>query len=264
MKIDLSEPIDVVDLGHAMTDDMPNFPSAPAFTLVPNYRLGDFELPNGYWGCNEFLTMSGHSGTHLDALGHVAQDGRGFGGVSARDSQSGVRGLVKNAIDEVAPILRRGVLLDVASFMGVAVLEPGTAIGPDVLAAVAETAGVEIVPGDCVLVRTGWEAYWGEPERYIGHESGVPGVDLQAATMLGDAGVFLIGSDTGAVEVTRAGEFVLPVHMEALVQRGIHLLENLSLNALASRASAEFAFFCSPLKIRGSSGSPVRPIAVFQ
>jgi kynurenine formamidase len=52
--------------------------------------------------------------------------------------------------------------------------------------------------------------------------------------------------------------------MEMLAKRGIHLIENLSLQGLVPHGKAEFVFFCSPLKLRGSSGSPVRPVAVFQ
>ena len=264
MKIDLSRAVDVVDLGHTMTDDIPNFPSAPPFKMVPYYRLGDFELANGYWGCNEYVTMSGHTGTHLDALGHVAQDGRVFGGGQALDAQDGVLGLVQNSIDEVAPIVRRGVLLDVAAHLGVDVMEPAAVIGPDLIRATADWAGVTFEPGDCVLVRTGWEKHWGDPQLYLGHHGGVPGIDLDAAVLMGDQGAFLIGADTGGVEVSHAVESELPVHMEALVQRGIYLLENLSLQGLTGRGVADFLFFCSPLKLRGASGSPVRPVAVLQ
>lgn len=264
MQLDFSKPYEVVDLAHAMTEEMPSFPSAPPFTMVPKYRLGDFELANGYWGSNEVVTMSGHSGTHLDAFGHVAQDRKVFGGGLALEAQDGARGLIHNAIDQVAPIVRRGVLLDVATFFGVESLEPGEAITPEQIVDTAGWAEVDLEPGDCVLIRTGWERYWGSPRRYLGYDGGVPGIDLDAAKLLADKGAFLLGADNGGVEVGSAVESELPVHMEALVQRGVHLLENMALADLASRGRSEFLFVCSPLKIRGASGSPVRPAAVFQ
>jgi kynurenine formamidase len=263
MQIDLSRSIEIVDLSHPMTTGMPNFPSAPEFRLLPYYRLGDFELDGGYWGCNEALTMSGHSGTHLDALGHVAQDGLLYDGVRAEDAQNGIDGLVAHSISDVDPIVARGVLLDAAAGRRVEVLDGAVGIGADELAALATAAGVEIVPGDCVLIRTGWERFWPEPERYLGEATGLPGITVDGLDWLADRGVRLVGSDTGVVEVTNPGSLYLPVHMQALARRGVHLLENLALGGLIERPP-QFAFVCSPLKIAGSSGSPVRPIALFQ
>lgn len=255
---------DVIDLSHPMTPEMPNFPSAPAFNLIPYYRLGDFELPNGYWGCNEAVAMSGHSGTHLDALGHVAQNGELYGGVPVADAQDGITGLVRHSIEEVGPIVRRGVFFDVAGFLGVDCLEPGQAVDAELLERIATERSIELKPGDCVLVRTGWQRYWTtDPQAYIGSDGGVPGIDITAAHWLGDRGAYLIGADTGTVEMTAVGVFELPVHLEALTQRGIYLLENVALDDLAADGRTEFLFVCTPLKLRGSSGSPVRPVAVF-
>jgi kynurenine formamidase len=46
------------------------------------------------------------------------------------------------------------------------------------------------------------------------------------------------------------------------VVNGIHLLENVKLDELASKNVYEFAFMMQPLKIQGGSGSTVSPIAV--
>jgi kynurenine formamidase len=47
-----------------------------------------------------------------------------------------------------------------------------------------------------------------------------------------------------------------------LVVNGIHLLENLRLDELASRRVHEFALVIEPLKIQGGTGSTVAPIAI--
>lgn len=52
------------------------------------------------------------------------------------------------------------------------------------------------------------------------------------------------------------------VHQIMLVVNGIHLLENLRLDALASRRLHEFAIVVEPLKIQGGTGSTVAPIAI--
>lgn len=47
-----------------------------------------------------------------------------------------------------------------------------------------------------------------------------------------------------------------------LVVNGIHLLENLRLDELASARAYEFALIVEPLKIQGGTGSTVAPIAI--
>jgi kynurenine formamidase len=54
----------------------------------------------------------------------------------------------------------------------------------------------------------------------------------------------------------------LPVHVILLVQNGIHIIEVLNLEKLADDRIHEFLFVVSPLKIRGGTASPVRPIAL--
>ena len=47
-----------------------------------------------------------------------------------------------------------------------------------------------------------------------------------------------------------------------LVVNGIHLLENLKLDELASKRMYEFAFVMQPLKLQGFTGSTVAPTAI--
>ena len=54
----------------------------------------------------------------------------------------------------------------------------------------------------------------------------------------------------------------MPVHVHLLVESGIHIIECLNLEALAEQKIYEFLFVASPLKIRGGTGSPIRPLAV--
>ena len=54
----------------------------------------------------------------------------------------------------------------------------------------------------------------------------------------------------------------LPGHLILLVRAGIHIIEALYLEELARDGVREFAFVCLPLKLRGGTGSPVRPIAL--
>jgi kynurenine formamidase len=54
----------------------------------------------------------------------------------------------------------------------------------------------------------------------------------------------------------------LPVHQLMLVVHGIHLLENMRLDELATKKAYQFAFMLQPLKVQGGTGSTVAPIAV--
>ena len=46
------------------------------------------------------------------------------------------------------------------------------------------------------------------------------------------------------------------------MRAGIYIVEALNLEQLAADGIREFAFACLPLKFRGGTGSPVRPIAL--
>ncbi len=54
----------------------------------------------------------------------------------------------------------------------------------------------------------------------------------------------------------------MEVHVHLLVEKGIHIIECLNLEALARDAVKQFTFVALPLKIRGGTGSPIRPVAL--
>jgi kynurenine formamidase len=87
-----------------------------------------------------------------------------------------------------------------------------------------------------------------------------PGPELDAARWLSSKGIFAAGSDTVAFERVPAVE--MPVHVHLLVDSGIHIIECLNLEEIARRRVFEFVFFATPLKIRGATGSPIRPLAL--
>jgi len=54
----------------------------------------------------------------------------------------------------------------------------------------------------------------------------------------------------------------MPVHVHLLVESGIHIIEALNLEELAAAKVHEFLFVAAPLRIRGGTGSPIRPLAL--
>jgi kynurenine formamidase len=160
-------------------------------------------------------------------------------------------------IDTMPPLVARGVLLDVA---GDKRLPPDHSITADQLEQAA--AGLEIRPGDVVLVRTGYGALWSEPAEYLR----AAGVSSAGSRWLIDKKVSAVGADNMAWDLIGPADpelgVTLPGHLLLLVRAGIPIVENLNLEELAAARVHEFAFVCLPLKMRGATGSPVRPIAI--
>jgi len=242
---------------------MPQSPNHPRFHLSLTRRHGDSVREGGGSAAAEVLVLGGHVGTHVDALCHVSQDGLLHGGVSADEAQRGGR-FSSLGIDEVAPFVCRGLLLDVAALHDVDTLPAGTVVTAGDLEAAADRAGVQPRAGDAVLVRTGWARHWGDPDAFVGHASGVPGPGEEAAAWLADRGIRATGADTIAYEALArgAGHARLPVHRLLLVERGVHIVETLNLEELAADGVAEFLFLAAPLRLVGGTGSPLRPLAL--
>jgi len=71
-----------------------------------------------------------------------------------------------------------------------------------------------------------------------------------------------VGSDTAIFEKGPIAE-AAPVHTFLLTERRIHIMENLDLEALAATGTTTFFFMALPLRVKGGTASPLRPIAVY-
>ena len=102
---------------------------------------------------------------------------------------------------------------------------------------------------------------WPDPDAYIPDE---PGLDLAGAEFLARGGAMLIGADNIGLERHPSGdpESWQPVHTYLLAEAGIPIMELVDLEELAAEGVHEFAFVGACLKIRGATGSPIRPIAL--
>ena len=252
--LDLLAGAKIYDLAQPYFTGMPHHPSHPPFLFSLVKQHGEYLGPAGNSSASDAMALGTHVGTHIDALCHFSCDGRLHGGAEAASAQSYGGGLQKHPIDAVAPILRRGVLLDVAREHGT--LPADFEITPEHL---DEALRTEIRPGDVVLIRTGWAAYFHDPAKFISEVRG-PGPGLEGAKWLSQRRIFAAGSDTVAFE--RVPDPSMPVHVHLLVESGIHIIECLDLEQLASAGIQEFLFIGLPLKIRGATGSPLRPVAV--
>ena len=244
-----------IDLAQPYYVGAPHHPAHPAYLYSLNKKHGDYVNPGGASSASDAIALGTHVGTHIDALCHFSCNGQLHGGIEAAAVQSYPGGVERHTIDKVEPILRRGVLLDIAKAEGVDVLARDFLIGPEHL----EKTGVKVGKGDVVLIRTGWAKYWNDAAQFIS-EVRSPGPGLDGAKWLSERQVFAAGSDTAPFEFAPSPE--MNVHVHLLVERGIHIIECLDLEELSSSGVTEFVFIALPLKIRGGTGSPIRPVAL--
>ena len=249
----------IYDLAQPLFAGMPHFPTHPPFLRTLTKQHGELVLPNGASSAAEAITMGGHVGTHIDALSHFSCDGKLHGGVEPVQSYSD--GVTTYGVDTVAPIFLPAALFDIARLQGVDALPFDFVVTPGHLA----SCGVTPKEGSVALIRTGWGNHWNDASRFItgGGGSAVrgPGPKKAGAQWLSKHGVFAVGSDTVAFEHVPSN---MEVHVHLLVERGIHIIECLNLESLAEAGVKEFLFIALPLKIRGGTGSPIRPVAMVE
>jgi kynurenine formamidase len=248
------------DLEQPRYQGAPTFPSHEPGLVLSLHRRHEAGLGEARTSASALLVMAEHSGTHIDALCHQAEDLKLHGGVAVDAQVQTSQGFTALGADTIPPLVARGVLLDVAGALGVPRLPDGHAVTVDELARAAE--GVELRAGDAVLVRLGSGAVFDDRPAY----EAAGGVSGEASAWLVERRPVLVGADNLAWDVPGVVDegtgTTLPGHIHMLVRNGIYIVESLNLEALAADGVREFAFVCLPLKLRGGTGSPVRPLAL--
>jgi kynurenine formamidase len=254
----------IIDLGRPMFNGMPQSPNHPRFLHSVPRRHGDVVRADGGSAANDLLVTGTHVGTHIDALAHVSHSGRLHGGADARMAMDGGR-FMTHGVHTIAPMMCRGILLDVPAALGTDACPGGYEITAADLDACVARQGTRPERGDVVLVRSGWGRRFDDgADAYLGLASGVPGVGAGGARWLADLGILAAGADTVAFErlAPGGGHSLLPAHRVLLVEHGVYIVEALNLEELAVAGLHEFTFVLIPLNLTGATGSPVRPLAV--
>lgn len=205
---------------------------------------------------DDAVLMSTHSGTHMDSLNHLGYGDKIFNGYEA-SRYLGNKGWTKAGADKIPPIITRGILIDVAAEKGVTVLPESYEITVEDLQRALSKQGTTLQQGDAVLIRTGRMTVWPDAKKFVPNE---PGITRQSAAWLIDHGAILLGADNMGVE-----KFPMApegVHTYVFAERGVCLLELVWLEDLAKDKVYEFAFIAAPIKLRGATGSPTRPLAL--
>jgi kynurenine formamidase len=230
--------------------------------------LTDFAAPDGMMVADDIVIMPLQCATQWDSLAHVGYDGFVYNGVPA-SAVTAMHGATRNSFTHVAPrLITRGVLLDIAALKGKQRLDFSEEITADDLDAAEERQGVRAGSGDVLLFRTGWYQLFldGDSENYLSRRS--PGLGISACQWLHDREVAAVAGDNFAVEVMPSTEpgTGLPLHMVLIRDLGLTLGEMFNLEELAASCAQdgvwEFMFSGIGIKVTGSVGSPVTPIAI--
>jgi kynurenine formamidase len=286
-----------VEVSQLMEPAAPQSPFATPWSLTPHPTL--FFGPNGvtpdsrqaifgHAGNGEDVCGEiGQQGTQMDALGHfgfINQPGETptyFGGLTQSEVVRPT-GLERLGIDRAEPIITSVVMLDAARYLNNGnALAPGYTITKrdiEHILAVQGLAQRGIKAGDVVFIHTGYGAAWANsPSTY--YTQG-PGLSHDAAVFLAAKKIALVGLDNpftdAAVNEPGVGPFPpmaswensnnpwLPfgVHHHTLTQAGVHQIQNLQLTEMAQKKLYLGAVFILPIRFKGGSGSPVRPVVI--
>ena len=228
---------------------------------LPTYGpLGDARIVFN----DEFLCAEiGQVGTQFDGPGHVGKrialaDGTTtdvfYNGVPASEMHNPY-GLAKLGVEQVKPIITRGILIDVAGYKAVETLPSGYEVTlADVRGALArqQMSESDIKPGDALLFNFGWWRLWPDPVR---SNAPGPGVGREVAAWIVERKAAMVGSDATT-------DVAMAVHEDVTLKHGIFNLEWMRFEGLLADGAHEFLFVFTPLRLKGATGSPGRPLAI--
>jgi kynurenine formamidase len=229
--------VEIIDLSQEIFSGMPVFPGLPnvEITLHVSHEQwdgitgGDVVSP----AVNR-MELGEHTGTHVDAINHMARQYRG------------------QSIDTMplSMFYTEGICLDLSQ-KGLRDL-----IEPSDLERALSAAGLDIRKGDTVLLYTDhYRRAFETADWFHG-----PGVSVEAARWLGGQGIAAFGVETASPGVRDISN--KEVHWICGELGFTHYENMINLHQLIGRG--RFRFIGLPLKIRGGTGSPVRAVAVFE
>jgi len=283
------------EVSHIRSNSMPQSPFGTP--LVDKYKP-TVGIPGTLHAFNGEETVSGEAGaqgTQMDALGHFAVlpepwDGKSpfpsdrakyYGGHTQQQVKpSPDSPLEKLGIEKVPPIVTTAVLLDAKTYLG-----KGNAMQPGAVVRAADIEGMlnaqglgtrGLLPGDVLYIYTGWGDGWVDPDTGKTYYTKGPGLAYDAAKYIEDKQVVLVALDNPFTDPVPEGMLMgkaapaegtpagLPfaIHHHNLAVAGIHQIQNTNLGELAKDRVWLSCTLILPLRSKGGSGSPVRPVAI--
>jgi len=235
----------------------------------------------------------GNQGTQMDALGHFGHlespwDGESELDISDASFFNGFKGeevkpsndspLLKLGIETVPPIITSAIMIDVKKYafggksMGAGEFITVEDFKKSIAKSSINTRG--ILPGDVILIYTGWSDNYQDPDITKLYYSKAPGISYNLAKYLASKQVVAVGLDTPFVDALSdpnnpiappegtPNNMAFPVHHYFLTQAGVHTLENFNLKKMAEDSVELSCVMILPLMVKGSSASSIRPVAI--
>ena len=227
---------EIIDLSQEIFSGMPVYKGLPEVKMTVHNSHEEWE---GITDSNTItpsvykLELGEHTGTHVDALNHMARQYK------------------EQSIDTMplSMFYTEGICLDF-SHKGLKELIEASEIEE-----ACKNEGLEIKKGDTILL------YTNHYRKTYGSEnwSNGPGITSKAARWLGNQKIAAFGVETMSPGVPKISN--KEVHHICGELGFTHYENMINLHLLIGRG--RFRFIGLPLKIRGGTGSPVRAIAVF-
>ena len=250
-------------LGIIIDASTPAFPPRTLSLQVvqPGQQMGRAAFPNAIYN-DDLVQMWLGIGPQIDGLGHLGSEGTYYNCNKAEEI-SDINGLTRLGIENVPPLVARGIVLDMAGHFGVEFMKAGQFFTVDDVKAVEKRQGTPVREGDVVLFHTGWTdaKLKSDPNAWV---SGEPGQSEEVAQYLADKRVIAVGADTWGVDVVPTPDPDRPFqgHVILLKENGIYTLETMNTGPLVRDAAYEFMFVLGPARLRGAVQMIINPIAI--
>jgi hypothetical protein len=258
----------IYDLGHVYEHSMPMVGQRSYNLFIPSFPTYPATGRDSIIFNDEYVTAEiGQVGTQFDGPGHPGMklkmgDGsyasvfyNGFTGDEMRNPY----GLKKLGVEHVKPIVTRGILINLASYKGVTALPEKYEITlADVRGALTRQNMNEsdIEPGDALLFDLGWWKIWPDKKTV---DALPPYANQEVIDWIISMKPCMIGSD---LSMDSGPDYL--VHENLILKNGIFNLEFMNFETLpADNKKFVFLFIFTPLRLKGATGSPGRPLAIF-
>jgi kynurenine formamidase len=229
----------LVDLTYSFNDRTVYWPTARKFELTPAAHGFD---DHGRWYASNDFAASEHGGTHLDAPIHFAAEGW---------------------TSEEIPVSRLTGPARVIDITDRCAADVDYRLAPEDIERHERRYG-RIDPGTVVLIHTGFGRRYPDLSSYLGsdvpgmaEDLHFPGIGADAARILVEREIDLVGLDTASLDYGPSRDFVAHRILNGANVPGIENLANL--HRIPAKGATIVAL---PMKIEGGTGGPCRVIAI--
>jgi arylformamidase len=207
------------DLTHLIFEDMPTYPGEPKPEFSPHFRLRRDKVNVTK------LTMSSHTGTHVDAPKHFISNGQGVDSISLND------------------FIGETVILDVSK----------KEVGHGITDTELDIHKKMVKGDDILLLYSGTSTDWNKNEN---RAKNFTYLEPTAAAWIVDHNIKCVGIDSCSIE--KYG-FKEGLTHKKLLSNGVGIIEGINSN-LRKFIGARMFLVCLPLLLKDLDGSPARAI----